>query len=239
MGASCVLSIPLIFSAVALHHKAFTSPNPPTKAERNSEGFVEKTLFRSIAFVTVGQKGLIWLVGGAEAAVILAKNAHGKYSSSILKCLVPSGDFSMIGAMDPYFCIGIGLVIAGGALRWSCYRALGKMFTYEVSVQKEHKLITSGPYGFVRHPSYTGVLLIIAGLFIWQGGPNSWMRQSGILASWAGKGFAAACAAWLGTLGLGGISRTRIEDTLLSNEFGNQWSEWATRVPYLLFPYIY
>ncbi|KAJ3783089.1 hypothetical protein GGU10DRAFT_274253 [Lentinula aff. detonsa] len=253
MGASCVLSIPLIFSAVGLHHKAFTSPNPPTKTERNSEGFVEKTLFRSIAFVTVGQKassscfqqrqvthkrtqGLIWLVGGAEAAVILAKNApNWKYSSSILKCLVPSGDFSMIGAMDPYFCIGTGLVIAGGALRWSCYRALGKMFTYEVSVQKEHNLITSGPYGFVRHPSYTGVLLIIAGLFIWQGGPNSWMRQSGILASWAGKGFAAACAAWLGTLG----DRTRIEDTLLSNEFGNQWSEWATRVPYLLFPYIY
>ncbi|KAJ4465446.1 hypothetical protein J3R30DRAFT_2676061 [Lentinula aciculospora] len=241
MGASCVLSIPLIFSAVALHHKAFTSPNPPPKTTRNYDGIVDRTLFRSIAFVTLGQKeGMAWLIGGAEMAVILAKNIPTwKYSDLILKYLVPNGNFNKIGALDPYFCIGTGLIIAGGALRWSCYRTLGKMFTYEVAVQKEHRLITSGPYGVVRHPSYTGVLLIIAGLFIWQGGPNSWMRQSGILASWAGKTFTAACAAWLGTLGLGGISRTRTEDVLLANEFGVQWKEWATRVPYLLFPCVY
>ncbi|KAJ3839817.1 hypothetical protein EV361DRAFT_945380 [Lentinula raphanica] len=241
MGASCVLSIPLIFSAVALHHKAFTSPNPPPKTARNSEGIVERTLFRSITFVTVGQKGMAWFVGGAEAAVIVAKNLPAwKYSNTILKHLVgPNGHYTRIGELDPYFCIGTGLIIAGGALRWSCYRTLGKMFTYEVSVQKEHKLITSGPYSFVRHPSYAGVLLIIAGLFIWQGGPNSWMRQSGILTSWAGKGFAAVCAAWLGTLGMGGINRTRTEDAILAKEFGEQWSEWAARVPYLLFPYIY
>ncbi|KAJ3879230.1 hypothetical protein F5051DRAFT_326382 [Lentinula edodes] len=243
MGASCVLSIPLIFSAVALHHKAFTSPNPPPKSTRNYDGIVDRTLFRSIGFVTLGQKGMAWLVGGAEAAVILAKNIpNWKYSTSILKHLVPNGNFNQIGELDPYFCIGTGLIIAGGALRWSCYRALGKMFTYEVAVQKEHKLVTSGPYGIVRHPSYTGILLIIAGLFIWQGGPNSFMRQSGMLASWTGKAFAAGCALWLGTLGASFfmmISRAHTEDVLLVNEFSDQWKEWATRVPYLLFPYIY
>jgi hypothetical protein len=48
--------IPVIFAAGALHHVAFTSPNPPASSERKIGNFVDKTLFASIAFVTIGQK---------------------------------------------------------------------------------------------------------------------------------------------------------------------------------------
>ncbi|KAE9402952.1 hypothetical protein BT96DRAFT_917890 [Gymnopus androsaceus JB14] len=240
MASSYTFSIPLIFSAVALHHKAFTSPNPPTTTGRSYNGIVEKTLFRSITFVTVGQKAMVWLIGVAETATILAKVAPSwKYSSTILKSLEPNGSLSQIGVMNFSFLIGTSLIIAGGALRWACYRTLGKMFTYEVSVQKEHKLITSGPYGVVRHPSYSGVLLIITGLIIWQSAPCSWMRQSNICSTWGGKIFVGACATWLGTLGLGGVLRARAEDDILSKEFGDQWKSWAARVPYLLVPFVY
>lgn len=40
-------------------------------------------------------------------------------------------------------------------------------------------------------------------------------------------------------LGLGGFLRARTEDTMLHQEFGDQWKEWAARVPYLLVPLVY
>ena len=35
---------------------------------------------------------------------------------------------------------------------------MGRQFTYFISVRKDHKLCTSGPYSIVRHPGYTGFL---------------------------------------------------------------------------------
>lgn len=90
----------------------------------------------------------------------------------------------------------------GQFLRWSCYRYLGKLFTYEVGVQEEHHLVTSGPYSVIRHPSYSGIMMIITGFLIWQGSPESWMRESGILELRAGKVAAVASVTWLGLLGL-------------------------------------
>lgn len=96
-------------------------------------------------------QGLVWLVGGAETAVILARTLPSwKYSSTILQHLAPNGSYNRIGDISIWFLIGTGLVIAGGALRWYCYRTLGVMFMFEVTIAKEHKLITSGPYGVVR-----------------------------------------------------------------------------------------
>jgi len=40
------------------------------------------------------------------------------------------------------------------------------MFTFEMSIRKEHILVTSGPYGVVRHPGYTGALLAIGGMLL-------------------------------------------------------------------------
>ncbi|KAF9063403.1 hypothetical protein BDP27DRAFT_1368047 [Rhodocollybia butyracea] len=115
---------------------------------------------------------------------------------------------------------------------------LGKMFTYEVSVQKDHKLMTGGPYSIVRHPSYFGMILIASGVFIWQSGPASWTRLSGILNHWRGKALVAVCAAWMTALVLGAVKRVHTEDTLMREEFGDQWTEWASRT-YLLIPWVY
>ena len=55
----------------------------------------------------------------------------------------------------------------GGYIRWACYRALGRLFTFEMSIRDNHELVTDGPYGWVRHPAYTGILLIVAGVVLW------------------------------------------------------------------------
>ena len=47
--------------------------------------------------------------------------------------------------------------MVGVALRWYSVIYLGRFFTANVAILKDHQLVDTGPYRFVRHPSYTGV----------------------------------------------------------------------------------
>ena len=51
-------------------------------------------------------------------------------------------------------------MIAGLALRTWAVALLGPWFTWNVMVQTGQQLVTRGPYRFIRHPSYTGALII-------------------------------------------------------------------------------
>jgi protein-S-isoprenylcysteine O-methyltransferase Ste14 len=54
---------------------------------------------------------------------------------------------------------GVIIFIAGGALRiWPVF-VLGRRFSGLVAIQPGHKLVTSGIYGVIRHPSYLGLLI--------------------------------------------------------------------------------
>lgn len=59
---------------------------------------------------------------------------------------------------------GIGLVICGLAVRVVAIRTLGRFFTSTVQVQSGQRVVRSGPYRFIRHPSYTGIFLFCAGV---------------------------------------------------------------------------
>lgn len=50
------------------------------------------------------------------------------------------------------------------ALRWYSIAYLGRFFTVDVAVAADQHVIDSGPYRFIRHPSYTGNLLAFLGL---------------------------------------------------------------------------
>jgi protein-S-isoprenylcysteine O-methyltransferase Ste14 len=58
---------------------------------------------------------------------------------------------------------GLGLLIAGTAMRIWAIRTLGKYFTATVQVQNGHELIKAGPYRFLRHPSYVGAYVAMLG----------------------------------------------------------------------------
>lgn len=58
---------------------------------------------------------------------------------------------------------GVLLFCAGLALRWYSIAYLGKYFTVNVSISADHRVIDTGPYRFIRHPSYTGALLEFLG----------------------------------------------------------------------------
>jgi protein-S-isoprenylcysteine O-methyltransferase Ste14 len=63
-----------------------------------------------------------------------------------------------------FYFLGFILFLAGLALRWYSIGYLGRYFTVNVSISAGHKLVDSGPYHYVRHPTYTGALLAFVGL---------------------------------------------------------------------------
>jgi protein-S-isoprenylcysteine O-methyltransferase Ste14 len=62
--------------------------------------------------------------------------------------------------------LGAALVVAGVLFAIWARRHLGKNWSAEVTIRKEHSLIRSGPYARIRHPIYTGLLLAIVGTAI-------------------------------------------------------------------------
>ncbi|KAL1757625.1 hypothetical protein FB107DRAFT_208912 [Schizophyllum commune] len=171
------------------------------------------------------------LPGFIEVAVILAGNYPDAPGASwALRNLLPPRGLGSLHLTAP-FLAGWALNLAGTLLRVHCYRKLDRHFTFELAVQKEQKLVTDGVYGIVRHPSYSAAIVACIGFYMAQLCPGSWLYEY----------FGVAPTAALGTglfatmvVGLG--KRIQTEDDMLKNNFGEQWQEWAKRVPYRIIP---
>lgn len=60
--------------------------------------------------------------------------------------------------------VGLLLVFAGLAIRWTAIITLGRFFTPTVTIHSDHRVIRTGLYRRIRHPSYTGLLLAFLGV---------------------------------------------------------------------------
>lgn len=111
--------------------------------------------------------------------------------------------------------LGLGIMAAGLALRVVSILWLGPMFTRLVQILPDHHLVTTGPYRFVRHPSYSGLLLFFAGMGLAFG---SWLSL-----------------AVMATVPLAGVLyRVRVEERALLAAFGEEYRDYMGRVPGLL-----
>jgi protein-S-isoprenylcysteine O-methyltransferase Ste14 len=105
-------------------------------------------------------------------------------------------------------CISVGIVMAA-------VKTLGKEWSITARVIEGHKLATQGPYRFVRHPIYTGMLgmLLATGLAI-----SYWYcLLIAVLIFFAGT-----------------IIRVRSEEKLLHEQFGAEFEAYVARVPAML-----
>jgi protein-S-isoprenylcysteine O-methyltransferase Ste14 len=60
--------------------------------------------------------------------------------------------------------IGFALMLAGISIRWLAIHNLGRYFTRTVTIMDDHRIIRTGLYRYLRHPSYAGYLLGNLGL---------------------------------------------------------------------------
>jgi protein-S-isoprenylcysteine O-methyltransferase Ste14 len=106
----------------------------------------------------------------------------------------------------------VGIAVGSVWLVMSAVRTLGKQWSVAARLVEGHSLIVLGPYKLVRHPIYTGMfgMLLATGLAI---------------SHWAALP-PAVIIFWLGT-----TLRTRSEDKLLREEFGEAYEKYAREVP--------
>ena len=115
--------------------------------------------------------------------------------------------------------IGVVLFALGGALRlWPVF-VLGHRFSELVAIQTGHRLVTTGVYRVVRHPSYLGLLVSSMG----------WA-----LAFRSGVGLLLA-ALLLAPI----VARIRAEERLLSQAFGAEYDAYRARTRSKLLPGFY
>lgn len=235
----------LLLCATGAQYYAMTPPNarPPAKELLKPTGLEVVTpwlhiLLKSIIGVCVFSDIILTYAMGKES------NAASK---SIITLLVRS-DFCSLSGLDhtvpsPALVAGSFLSVIGSAIRIHCYSTLGRFFTFELSIRQDHKLVTSGPYAIVRHPSYAGGLCVFLGLLLCHFHTRSWLAScSGVFpSSDQGVKLALGCI-WAGLLavlysGLGG--RIRKEEAMLQGNFGDQWKSYVNRVPYRLVPWLF
>ena len=116
------------------------------------------------------------------------------------------------------FFVGIAFMLAGTALRFYAMSILGRSFTYYVAVHAKQAVIEVGPYRYIRHPSYTGALMIFVGLGL-------------ALGNWAGL------LALLVCVGIAYAYRISVEESVLAAALGVPYQKYMRRtrrlVPFL------
>jgi protein-S-isoprenylcysteine O-methyltransferase len=114
---------------------------------------------------------------------------------------------------------GVVLFIGGLLLRWWAIITLGRFFTVDVTIEKDHQLVERGPFRMVRHPSYTGVLLAFVGFAL-------------SLRNWA------ALLVILLPIGVAFIHRMNVEEEALSRALGGRYTDYIRRTKRLV-PFVY
>jgi protein-S-isoprenylcysteine O-methyltransferase Ste14 len=148
-----------------------------------------------------GSRILLWCVVGAGVAAGTAVRA------------VSCADIRMPA---PWL-LGVSLVLMVGGLviRWTAILTLGRFFDTNVAIQADHRLVRTGLFRLVRHPSYSGLLLVLFGLGLSFG---NWISLAVIVIP-----FLAAL-----------IYRIRVEESSLVEVFGQDYVEYCKSTKRLL-----
>jgi len=110
--------------------------------------------------------------------------------------------------------LGAALTIAGVAFAiWARVWIAGN-WSSDVTLKRDHELIVDGPYAFVRHPIYTGILVALIGTALAVG---EWRGALAVVL---------ACGAFWRKL--------TIEEAVMRRQFGETYARYAARVPALV-----
>ncbi|KAI8968783.1 ICMT-domain-containing protein [Trametes punicea] len=217
----------------------YKSPNPPPRKEEARPYGGGDILGDALAAGMYLVIAFAWSIHACEIVAILARDARTPLSPSILSALFANPSAANDLSVHPVFVVGIALLVFGAVVRKACYNTLGRHFTFQLAILKEHKLVTWGPYSVVRHPAYTGGLAALVGMLCAHFAPGGWLVSSGVLGTLLGRVMTGGWVAWVVFMIVGTVRRVPKEDAVLRKEFRDQWDEWARKTPYALIPYVY
>jgi protein-S-isoprenylcysteine O-methyltransferase len=167
--------------------------------------FKKRSRHSSARAADQGSLSLLWII--ITISVVLAFNVMYQ---------VPGA--AMAGA-PVWRMLGAAVFGAGLALRWYSIIHLGRFFTVNVAIATDHRLIDTGPYRFIRHPSYTGALMAFLGLGL-------------CMANWA------SLAVLIVPVSLVFLRRMRLEEAALLRAFADSYKVYMQHTKRLI-PLVY
>lgn len=111
------------------------------------------------------------------------------------------------------------MLASGLAVRWAAVFSLGASFSTNVAIHATQKLRATGLFRWVRHPSYTGMLIIFTAVGLYE---RNWLSLTVLII------FPTAAL----------LYRIHVEEMALKEAFGNQYVEYQRRTRCLI-PLIY
>ena len=168
---------------------------------------------------------LYWEIAARDASA--AKSSESKASRAIhvtltnaaLLLMAPIHGLGRAWPVSlPIMAAGLAVEAAGLFLAIWARRHLGRNWSGEITIKKDHELVRSGPYRWVRHPIYTGLLAMYAGVLLVTG---EWLGVAGFVI--------AGLAYW---------RKTRMEEKNLDTAFGADYTAYR-RETWALVPGIF
>jgi len=117
-----------------------------------------------------------------------------------------------------FYTIGLALTVAGLAFSVWARFFLGSNWSAAVQVKTDHQLVRSGPYRFVRHPIYTGILVAFAGTALAQ---DQWRSVLAVVLLVAGL-----------------VYKLRVEERWMTETFGAAYCDYRRHTRALI-PFVY
>ncbi len=147
---------------------------------------------------TSNDKGSLWLLYGLITVGYALSFAIGA---------------TKIGRIYPwntFFATGMALFAIGFTIRIYSILTLKQYFTYSVAKVKNHKIISTGLYRFIRHPGYLGQLIIFMGISI---SISNWL----------------SILLMMIPVTLGYLYRIRVEEKFMTDQLGEDYKHYQDR----------
>ncbi|THH13955.1 hypothetical protein EW146_g6326 [Bondarzewia mesenterica] len=194
-----LFKIPLLLTSAISSWRALTPPYTPKKDEKMKPSINErvgkKRAVHVLFFLKV--RNFLSLVVHmltclGETIMIVSchtqENSLSRYLLHILSHATPHEPYGASSSsaaanirITPIFLAAFFFITVGAQIRLACYRMLGRFFTFELALRTNHQLITDGPYRYVRHPAYSGVIMVMLAEPLAQCCEGSWLRECGWL----------------------------------------------------------
>ena len=137
--------------------------------------------------------------------------------------------------------LALSLLYIGITIRLRAYTDLGTNFTFRVAAPD--KLVTSGVYTHIRHPSYTGLLIVLIAYYLLL------IRPHGVLSCWAGVvgeemigegryAYVLPVAGFGVFIALFMVWRVKEEEAVMEREFGGRWRRYRAGTKKFV-PFVY
>jgi protein-S-isoprenylcysteine O-methyltransferase Ste14 len=170
--------------------------------------------------------GLYWVISARNAKPTMRRESLASRGSHVLPLLVGISLVALPHLPSPMFAtrilprtfatygIGVAIIFLGLAFAVWARRHIGRNWSGTVTLKENHVLIRTGPYAWVRHPIYTGLLTAVLGTAIARG------ELRGV---WA----LALCT-------IGFVIKLRIEERWMREAFGSEYARYSAEVPALV-----